>query len=200
MFAQYFTVRSAIGCALSHILLADKLYNENIPVALVVEDDAYPRFPRINFDKIMNEVPDDWEMIKLHCDVYCKDGSNNVNRGDGSTAAYIINRKGMLKIKNMKVITHIDFVFSSSNIKHYKSNINMFVTDESSSVNRKELPEYNWLTPFIPKPITGEKSIEHIIGYSLIVVPGTSVTLTLGDYLILIYFIVLTFVCYYLQS
>ncbi len=50
---QYICPKSTIGCGVSHILLARKLYKERVPIALILEDDAYPTVSKIDFDKVV---------------------------------------------------------------------------------------------------------------------------------------------------
>lgn len=170
---QFTCPKTAIGCGLSHVLLAEKLYDEGYDTALVLEDDAYP-FQTIDFESVIQTVPDDWEIIKLHCDTGCMDGSHSLD-DHGSTAAYIINRKGMLKLKDTKVRFHIDYqIAHMSDIVSYKSLHNLFWTDESNSINR-EKDSVHWLSYFFKEPTSGEKKNYHKLSYKIIRIPGTDV-------------------------
>lgn len=51
--------KAVIGCGLSHVLLARKLYDEGTDIALVLEDDAYPIHVHIDFESIIKSVPED---------------------------------------------------------------------------------------------------------------------------------------------
>ena len=77
-----------IGCGLSHILLAKKLFKQGTQLALILEDDAYPVHSDMNqeIQKVISETPRDWDIIKLHCD-FCTD--NDSDPIGGSAAAYI---------------------------------------------------------------------------------------------------------------
>ena len=69
---KYACPKSTIGCGLSHILLSKKLHDEGIPIALILEHDAYPKnISKFDIDKIIKSVPSDWEIIKLHCSMFC---------------------------------------------------------------------------------------------------------------------------------
>ena len=130
---QYTCPKSIIGSGLSHILLAKKLYEEEVPIALILEDDAYPKVSKLDIEQIISEVPDDWDIIKLHCN-YCINGSNESVITDGSIASYIINRKGMYKLKNLHIMTYLDSQIAfTPNIKMYKTLYNLFWTDEEKS-------------------------------------------------------------------
>jgi hypothetical protein len=162
---QRVCTKSVIGCGVSHVLLAEKLHDEGVPLALVLEDDAYP-LGDIDIDAITSEVPDDWEVIRLHCDPYC-DESNEVGL-NGSTAAYLINASGMEKMKDVKVATHIDFQqLLLEPIRVYKTRRNLFRTDESSSDNRANGGSH-WLAKWLPKPTSGEKTTDHVLSYATI--------------------------------
>ena len=192
---QSFCPKGIIGCGMSHVLLAQKLYDDGVPLALVVEDDAYPKpgFSESDLDSILREAPSDWEILKLHCDMYCKDGSSDVKMIDGSTGAYLINEKGIKKLKDTKVFYHIDFQMNASDIKVYKSSSNMFVTDEADSAIRGEKKKH-WASIFLPKPTSGEKDTNDLFSYKLVRVPGTSIELSYGD----IVTWVLVLVCFYI--
>ena len=189
---QYTCPKSIIGCGLSHVLLAKKLYDEKIPIALILEDDAYPKVSKLDIDQIIQSVPDDWEIIKLHCFPYCNNDSYVTKFNDGSTAGYIINRKGMYKVKNLKVNFHIDMQYSFSGIKVYKSNNNLFMTDESTS-NIRDDGDPHWMSYFLSKPTSGEMQIHHIFLYKIFRIPGTPIEITLGC---LINVLILIFVIY----
>jgi len=171
---------STIGCGLAHILLAKKLYNENIDIALILEDDAYPKFKKFDLHEILSTIPSDWELIRLHCDIYC-DSSNKIKQPNGSAAAYIINRKGIQKQKDLKVLYHVDFQINYvSDIKVYKTNTNLFYTDERTS-NIRDSHKVHWISYFLPTPTSGEKSKETIFLYKQIRLPLINKELTTGD-------------------
>jgi hypothetical protein len=165
---QRVCAKAVIGCGLSHVLLAEKLHDEGVPLALVLEDDAYPLARDLDVDAITREVPDDWEVIRLHCDAYCDNDSNEVGL-NGSTAAYLINAKGLEKMKDVKVAVHIDFQQSLfSSIKVYKTKKNLFRTDESSSGIRANGSSPHWLARWLPEPTSGEKTTDHVLSYATI--------------------------------
>lgn len=172
--------KTVIGCGLSHILLAERLSNEGVPIALVLEDDAYPIEPYIDFEEIVRSAPVDWEMIKLHCDMRCKDGTVDA-KGKLSAAAYILNKKGIEKVKNIKLLTHVDGQFTFlEDIKMYKTKYNKFRTDESTSINRAAGKGEHWLSMYIPEPTSGEKINAQLFTYKHFRIPGTDIEFTLG--------------------
>jgi GR25 family glycosyltransferase involved in LPS biosynthesis len=139
---KYTCPNSVIGCGLSHILLSEYLYNnDNNDYTLVVEDDSFPKIKNFKnkINNIVNKAPKDWEYIMLYCQGMC----NSKKQFDddmffrGSTAAYLINKKGQKKLKDLKLKDHIDLqIYNNSDIKVYKFNKNLFYTDESVSYNR----------------------------------------------------------------
>jgi len=92
----------AVGCSLSHINIWKKLEINNLDYIIIFEDDANPAF---NFTKlqeiIKNNTPNDWDII-LFGGIYNK--YKNVNNyidkiySFYETHAYIINKKGALKL------------------------------------------------------------------------------------------------------
>lgn len=166
------------GASLAHLMLCKKLYEEGIELALVLEDDAYP-FENINLsdeiEKVINEIPDDWEIIKLHCDILCKDGQNEVGR-NGSTAAYLINRRGLEIMMNTKVLQHIDWQ-QTTILKLYKSKVNLFWTDErKGSTNRIQQSTFVSNIMDVVKPITsGEKTWDDALSYKILRIPFTNI-------------------------
>lgn len=125
---------SIIGCGLSHIYLNDYIYNNNDKeYALILEDDTIPRCT-VNQIKETIKKYKDYDAIMVYCQGFCKDSIMNFY---GSTAAYIVNKKGASFIRNLKLLTHIDVqLWNMSNIKMKVSPTNLFITDESDSVNR----------------------------------------------------------------
>jgi hypothetical protein len=183
--------KSMIGCGLSHILLCEQIYKSGIPMALILEDDAYP-IEGIDMSheitKVLNEVPDDWEVIKLHCDAFCKYGSNSSKGLDlfpvtGSTAAYIVNNKSAKKISEFKVQEHIDKQQYHKCIM-YKSKYNLFRADETTSTNAAR--RHSVFTPILNTfvPITsGEKTWDDILGFKSFKIPFTNINLTNESYI-----------------
>jgi hypothetical protein len=183
--------KGVMGIGLSHILLAQKLWDQGTEVALVLEDDAYPKVEDLQseIEKTILEVPDDWSIIKLHCD-YCHEGHTNSGAG-GSLAAYVINRKGMDFMRNLKLAWHLDVQIRFEPTV-YKSRENLFWTDEHQSENRESVstPLGKFLDNFIPN--SGEKTIDHLLSFKVFRVPGTTFEVT-GWHLLGVIFLVFVF-------
>jgi len=179
-FINKFLTRGSKGASLAHLLLCEKLYKEGIELALILEDDAY-LFENINLsdeiEKVLNEVPDDWEIIKLHCDMFCKDGSNSqTHLLNGSSAAYLINTKGLLKLNYTTLKLQFDNHINVIN-KVYKSKYNLFWTDETSSSAREANDTYIFelLLNFLFPIKTGEKTWNNYLNMKYFTIPYTTI-------------------------
>jgi hypothetical protein len=177
--------------------LAQKIFYTGASIALILEDDAYPidGFDiEQEIEKVLNEVPEDWEIIRLHCDSHCVDGQNEI--GDNSSAAaYLINTKGMEIMMNTKVKDHIDW-HQNEIINVYKSKVNIFYTVENKvSTNRiqsktviGDLME-NW------QPITtGEKTWHDKLSYKSYRMPWNGIEISAGEKIIIFILIVILIV------
>jgi len=161
---QYTCPKSVIGCGLSHILLANHIRDIGIPIALVLEDDAFPKVENLLqcIQETIQEIPDDWDIIKLHC-FNCLDNTINNGLFDGSTAAYIINNKGAQKLSKLLLNNHMDIQFNYSGLIIYKSRYNLFKTDESFSTISDA--DANWWFDFKIPFSAGERTIsQHLTG------------------------------------
>lgn len=200
-FSRHFTPKSTIGCSMSHILLAQKIYREeianpesNIEYFLMMEDDCFP-VEKYNtqdtFEKILNQTISDveiidsnWDIIQLHSDaLWPTNGTYQTHFFCGSTAAYLLSKKGLYKMVNEKVTNHLDFV-TQNFIKYnkYRARYNIFYTDEQNSLQRKN---NNLLSLKIKKsliekiiPLRGEKDWGHFLQFKIIKLPGTNHDLT----------------------
>jgi GR25 family glycosyltransferase involved in LPS biosynthesis len=104
----------AVGCYLSHVNLWKKLQFDNLDYIIIFEDDAIPNFSFLDLQKIIkNYVPDNWDII-LFGGIYnkCKYINNYIRKiySFYETHAYIINKKGALKLlsKAFPIIKQID--------------------------------------------------------------------------------------------
>jgi GR25 family glycosyltransferase involved in LPS biosynthesis len=169
--------KSVIGCGLSHILLARKIYYTGASVAIIMEDDAFPLVTNIDDEihKVLQEVPDDWEIIKLHFDSPWKNNTNKTGILPGSGAAYIINRKGMETMMNTRLKGHIDMQ-QGKVMKVYKTKVNLFRTDEANSTNRIQIQSP--LTTFLDSNVSrgeGNKTWSDALSYKIFRIPNTDI-------------------------
>jgi len=189
--AILFTPKSTIGCSLSHILLAQHILKYppiqegDKSCVLIMEDDAYPleKEPAIFQEKLKTAIDNihildsKWDIIQLHSDfVFPSNKTYSAHPLCGSTAAYLISYRGLIKLANLKTISHIDMHTSFSlNFKKYRIKENLFWTDEKHSINRIDRKNFfikfkhNILTRFIP--LRGEKTWENFLSFKLLRVP-----------------------------
>jgi hypothetical protein len=197
--------KSSKGCSLSHLLLCEKLYKEGIELALILENDAYP-FKNVNLsdeiEKVINEVPDDWEIIKLHCDMFCEDGSNlQKSLFNGSAAAYLINTKGFFVLNNTSMKLQFDNHINIVN-KVYKSKKNLFWADESYSTQRGSNERYifepflNFLFPIK----TGEKTWGTFLNSKWFTIPFTTIEVIKVQILTFIFVVTGLIIFYYINK
>ena len=158
------------GCGVSHMRVWQKIVDEDIPYALVLEDDAIPvdGFQE-KFNKSMDSVPHDWDVLYLFClgtvacspDINFKKLENHfVPYLPGGTTAYMVTNLGAKKLLKCvkKVSWHIDsqmaLTYLNNDTHVYVSNPLLFLTDTDGSTNASV------------RPIILSKLVENIhIGY-----------------------------------
>jgi hypothetical protein len=107
---KLFCTENIIGCGLSHIQVAKLFFATNKEFCLVVEDDIRI----LNHKTFKTDVLNLYnkykhkDIIRLFCQGVCQ---NNSGLFAGSTAAYILTKKGASIIKKWKVAYHIDVQF-----------------------------------------------------------------------------------------
>jgi glycosyl transferase family 25 len=120
--AEFHTL-GAVGCALSHIKLWQKLLESDSEMFHVLEDDAVIKTDISTINQFIKTVPDDWDIIYLgflsnildkRKDIKISDNVYKINRQTFQTQSYIINRKGAEKLlaKAFPIIHHIDSYMS----------------------------------------------------------------------------------------
>ena len=128
---------SLIAIALSHKEVAKKILDSGVDYALVLEDDAFPIKENFHekLQKVLANVPDDWDVINLFCQGSCPRNSIQTKYSTGSTAAIMVSKQGAKKIIDLKINNHID-VQTNFILNKYKSFDNLFQVDENDSTNR----------------------------------------------------------------
>ena len=213
--AKYFTPKSCIGCSMSHILLAkwlndnytieeykDNDYNREKEYFLIMEDDAFPiekYNTKMTFEKelwkTIREIElldPSWDIIQLH-----RDGpissieTYQTHYFCGSTAAYLISKKGIEKMSREKVTHHIDLI--TQNFLHYNkynSKNNLFYTDEKSSLNRGKSNILEILSISLKKyllenyttiDLRGEKDWIDILSFNVLQIPLLNKNITINN-------------------
>lgn len=197
-FAYNFTPKSVIGCSLSHILCCKYIYNNYIndyDYFLIMEDDAFPKYNKNEFYNLLNKnlyeitlLDKNWQIIQLHSDAFFPTKNTYITHfACGSTAAYLISKKGIEKMCNEKVKSHLDFETQNFiKFNKYRVKENLFYTNESNSLNRivnKNLNYYNMslktkaiILEFINKyivslPLRGEKTYANFFEFKMLTFP-----------------------------
>lgn len=99
-----------IGCALAHQDVARDMVDNEIDVALVLEDDVLPLVDDLDGQLETLLADESWEILTLFCQGIC---SNKTRIGQGSTAAYLMRISAARKMARMKIGYHADFIRSS---------------------------------------------------------------------------------------
>jgi GR25 family glycosyltransferase involved in LPS biosynthesis len=185
-YCKKFCPNNVKGATLSHMLVCEHIYKTGAPIALVLEDDAYPIEGvdlDAEIDKVLSEVPEDWEIIRLHGDAFTKKNTNKVEKSpiklNGSAAAYLVNHKSAYKMSQIKVNGFID-LYQNETFNIYKSKNNLFWTDESASGARSKRPP--WLGPIMDTvmPFTnGEKNWSMGLSYNIFYIPWLDIRLSI---------------------
>ena len=117
-FCSMFCTSDIIGCALSHITLAKMFHSLNEDFCLVLEDDIrilnHSSFKKAVID-LYNKFKHK-DIIRLFCQGICSESSGLFA---GSTAAYILTKKGASIIKNYKVSYHIDIQYFLLDVQNF---------------------------------------------------------------------------------
>jgi GR25 family glycosyltransferase involved in LPS biosynthesis len=101
--------KSELGCTLAHLKAIKTAYDNGDKNILIAEDDlSFGLLPLWTTDMrtVMKNAPDDWEIIKLYrikndCPYDGRDYLPATEKSCWLTAAYLVNRKGMLKVADM---------------------------------------------------------------------------------------------------
>jgi GR25 family glycosyltransferase involved in LPS biosynthesis len=137
-----------IGCGLSHIMLANVLHTElKHDYTIIFEDDikiddtakTNIRSIIVSIVKRVSKMDRNWDIIKL-IDI-------NSHIVHGSSAAYIISKKGIEKLKNMKLKYHIDIQMNNGFNVHYINN-HIFTTRDN---------DIQYTNPFLNYELFGQK-------------------------------------------
>jgi len=136
-----FIPKSCIGCGLSHYFVAKQHFEkDNKKVALIFEDDAVLKFEnKADIDKIIEQAPQDWEIILLYTQGVTNYNSDTWHCGPiaGSNIAYLINQSGFEKLyKDCKFYCHVDIyrvaISRNNDFKVYKTPKMMVIPDDAN--------------------------------------------------------------------
>lgn len=142
---QTFCSPGMIGCGISHIKCWRTVVEQNLPYALILEDDAYllPNFRR-KMMAVLLDMPEDYHMLLLGCFLCEKSMPTNKEqirsvKNFAGTHAYIVSQKGArFLVENIpKVTYHIDVhIARLPDIRLYATKTNLAVQNgENTSTN-----------------------------------------------------------------
>jgi glycosyl transferase family 25 len=154
---KYIASKNMIGCGISHIKLWEKIVNDNIEKALILEDDfIFKEYFLNRFNKIIADAPIEYDMIYLTSNVihnkYLKlyDINDNYYKQIflAQALGYIITLKGAKKILNdiNKISYHIDVelcfksLLYNYNIISVKEPLIYQTFDTSNNTNDRHYP------------------------------------------------------------
>lgn len=99
-----------IGCALAHQDVARHMVDNDVHVALVLEDDVFLTADDLEAELDALLADESWEILTLFCQGICSDRTRVFQ---GSTAAYLMRSSAARKMARMKLSYHADFIRSS---------------------------------------------------------------------------------------
>jgi len=196
-YAHSFMPRSVIGCVYSHMKALELFVNEDPnEVALILEDDAFPKLSDINH--LLNEYDGVWDAIFLHCDGDCPKSTSEAHSLSGSAAAYFINKNGARKLLEHKWSGHYDS--ESNKIPGFRKIVvgeNTFWTDEKGTMSKDE-QSANRIKSSSCEAIfgdwklydRGEKTLCHSLGYKRFRIPLIGYEVTNLDIIVLFMFVI----------
>lgn len=212
-YTMYFTPKSIIGCALSHIILCNNIYNNYVnnndsndnEYFLILEDDCFPLYDKeIFYEKLniaLNEIQildNKWEIIQLHSDgILPSFSSYNTHYLCGSTAAYMISKLGLKKMITKRVSNHIDFITQNFiQFNKYRVKENLFYTNETSSLNRNKIGKLTSTSISIKNnllniinnklkilELRGEKNYSNYLQFKLLKIPYFNYDINLNQFI-----------------
>ena len=143
--------RSLVGCFESHKKCARYILDNNLPKALILEDDAlpYPEMFPYDFPTIKG-----YEMVLYHTHNPYEENKDNVMRILGSAAAYMLTHEGAKQVSELPIIHHYDIQINFQLMKFKEKQ--RFYTDESSSTNITD-NDFNFISKNIGRSLDNHR-------------------------------------------
>lgn len=200
--APRWTPKSIVACGYSHkMAIKTFLDQDEYPVALILEDDAFPLFDDVRFlEEKLNHT--NWDILSLHCDGSCEKKSRFYN--PGSAAAYFITKEGAKKVLGHKYKDHFDL--ETNHLPFITKTVdteNSFWTDEDAvlsktdSANRSKSKCSNWLRNLTPIFFSrGEKTLCHSKNYYVFKIPYIERNVTVEQIIGTLFFLILAILLY----
>jgi glycosyl transferase, family 25 len=100
---QKFCTPGTIGIYLTHLAIWQKIVDDGIPNALIMEDDVYPaKHANEKIIEYWKEVPEDWDVVYLGCFGACYPRPN-----DNNIIEYLYGYLGHIKNAGKVISTHV---------------------------------------------------------------------------------------------
>lgn len=188
---------SMIGCGLSHIKLANNIINnDKNDYSLILEDDVNPIVSNFKNEiiKAINNAPKNADMIKIYYHGACKN-PNDPFLICGSTAGYIITKKGAEKLSNFQLDFHIDWQMQQTPNFIVYTNPKILI---STNIEDSNIAENNILNKVDNINVKGFQKISWYLNEPLFKIPYFNINITVIKILIFIY--IITFIFFKLKG
>ena len=156
------------ACLLSHLKTIKHFSESNDKTALIMEDDMtleYKPYWKKSVQQIIDNAPDDWELIKLCININSplkKIYTPNRNGHVSCNGAYVINKKGSLKLDENKYkledTLHVAdvYIFNKMNTYAYKYPMFTYKFNQSSTIHQEHLEQHDRNKKIIDNFIKGQ--------------------------------------------
>ena len=183
-YALYIMPKSNLACCYSHLKAMELfLAQSDSPIALVLEDDAYPLFTDKKHLEEKLKTTGNWDFLFLHCDGVCPMTLGPPLPFSTSAAAYFVTRRGARRALSNKYSNHFD-LSRPRGCKRLIDGINSFWTDEDGAMSSLGTNRNHGVCPKILAFVRGnrgEKNLSHALGYRLVRIPILNVELDTVD-------------------
>jgi hypothetical protein len=203
-----YTPRGVLGCAMSHVGVAQEFLKTEYNYCLILEDDAVPLFDEAeDLNQVVREAPPDMDSLLLYCMMYCFDKmvaktmktKYYKSSFPVSGAAYILSRRGAEIQSKIKPYFHIDFLRQQSNMNIYSIEPAMFNSPTSSDTSHTR-SSIN-LDMLKVKKFDGDLGLDEVVKFKVLRLPfmgGTEIdTLTLVAMIICVIIALSGLIIYY---
>lgn len=171
-FFKYFGPYGAIGCALSHYILLETIYNNTLKhndknllnnYVLILEDDIIPNYDYKYLKKVIKNIPIDCDILILHSFEQFLFYKNKINQEyilknklmlASPCCSYLIKINSIPKFLSRKIWSYFDamhfninFFYNNTNIYVYKKQL--FDTNYNISHNLKNNIIYNFINKIL---------------------------------------------------
>lgn len=164
--------KAEIGCTLAHLKAIKQSYNDGHEMVLILEDDTVldlvPFWDITSLRSLSEDAPDDWEILQLHTakpTTKSKWEKFNPKNPLWTTAAYMINKKGMKNILNKTTNEYSEIVIKPDGVADFfiYHNANTYVYYKSLFIIGDNLLPSTIHNQFVRSLILGDhREVGHI--------------------------------------